>query len=325
VSAVLELVLAKAAEGIPGPSAMPGGSRFEPKYDGWRAVVDTRGGRPVIWSRQGTDLTARLPDVWAAAAHQVPPGFVLDGEVVVWSGGRLAFEALQQRMISSRARMSELVRRQPASFVAFDILEVAGQDVRHLPWSARRQLLEELAKDWTPPLQLGLVTADRTVAEDWFEDMAPAGIEGLVVKGAAQHYEPGARSWVKVKRRQSYDVVAGAVLGARSHPAEVVIGLPIDGRLRIVGRTAGLSAVASRALGALLRAPAGAHPWPEVVPPTALARFSKDRTDVHLTLIEPVVVEVLADSAWSGTAFRHSTRFVRVRPELDPGAVAVPD
>jgi len=227
-------------------------------------------------------------------------------------------------MTTSRARMAELVRSQPASFVAFDILEVAGQDVRHLPWSARRQLLEELAKDWTPPLQLGLVTADRTLAEDWFEDMAPAGIEGLVAKGAAQPYEPGSRSWVKVKRRAPYDVVAGAVLGARSRPAEVVIGLPIDGRLRLVGRTAGLSAVASRTLGSLLRPPAAPHPWPDVVPPTAIARFSKDRSDVHLTLIEPVVVEVLADSARSGTAFRHSTRFVRARAELDPAAVLPP-
>lgn len=144
-------------------------------------------------------------------------------------------------------------------------------------------------------------------------------------QGAAQPYEPGARSWIKVKRRQSYDVVAGAVLGARSHPAEVVIGLPIDGRLRIVGRTAALGAVASRSLGSLLREPAGPHPWSEVVPPTALSRFSKERIDVHLTLIEPVVVEVLADSAWSCTAFRHTTRFVRVRPELDPAAVTVPE
>ena len=77
-----ELVLARAAEKIPGPGAMPGGSRFEPKYDGWRSSIDTRGEHPVIWSRQGTDLTARLPDIWAVAAHQVPPRFVIDGEVV---------------------------------------------------------------------------------------------------------------------------------------------------------------------------------------------------------------------------------------------------
>jgi len=94
VLAVPELVLAKAAAKIPGPTAMPGGSRYEPKYDGWRAGIDTQGEHPIIWSRQGTDLTARLPDVWAAAAHQIPHGFVLDGEVVVWSGGQLAFEEL---------------------------------------------------------------------------------------------------------------------------------------------------------------------------------------------------------------------------------------
>jgi hypothetical protein len=129
---------------------------------------------------------------------------------------------------------------------------------------------------------------------------------------------------VKVKRRLAHDVIAGAVVGARAHPRDVVIGLPVDGRLRIVGRTAALSAITSRTLGKLLREPAGPHPWPTVVPPTAIARFPKERGDVHLTLIEPVVVEVLADSAWSGTAFRHTTRFLRVRPELDPAVVTIP-
>lgn len=95
-------------------------------------------------------------------------------------------------------------------------------------------------------------------------------------------------------------------------------------RLWIVGRSTALSAAASRNLGRYLRPPAGTHPWPEEIPPTFLDRFSKDRKPVRLTLVEPIVVEVSADVAWSGRAFRHPLRVLRVRPELDPNEVQVP-
>lgn len=319
-----DFVLAKAAERLPGPGALPGGSRYEPKWDGFRAAVDTRGQRVVIWSRSGADLTARFPDVAAAAAEQVPPGFLLDGELVAFDGDRLDFSALQRRMVTAHARAGEVARAQPASFVAFDLLAVAGQDTTEVPWMGRRQLLSELAGGWAPPMQLSPATTDPEEARGWAGAMRPAGVEGIVAKGAGQPYAGGQRLWVKVKDRRTVDVIAGAVIGPIERPRQVVAGLVLDGQLRIVGRTGQLTAHANRALGGLLEAAGPGHPWPAEVSSGALDQFSP-RSPARLTLIAPIVVEVLADTAWSGRSFRHALRYVRARSDLEPGEVAPPE
>lgn len=154
--------------------------------------------------------------------------------------------------------------------------------------------------------------------------MPATGVEGVVVKGAAQAYEPK-RIWLKVKSRASVDVVCAAVIGPITQPRAVVVGLPMHGRLRIVGRSAPLSAGAGRNLARHLRPPQGKHPWPEEISERLLDRFNKDSGPIRLTLVEPLVVEVSADLAWSGQAFRHSVRLLRVRAELDPADVRSPD
>lgn len=145
------------------------------------------------------------------------------------------------------------------------------------------------------------------------------------MKGAGQPYEGGVRQWLKVKHRDVIDVVCAAVIGRRDRPFAVVAGLPIHGKLWIVGRTSPLSAAASKALSAHLHVPREDHPWPEEIGPGILDRFTKDKAPVRLTRVEPIVVEVSADVAWSGRSFRHPLRFLRARPELDPAAVQVPD
>ncbi|MCA4135652.1 ATP-dependent DNA ligase [Arthrobacter sp. M4] len=105
---------------------------------------------------------------------------------------------------------------------------------------------------------------------------------------------------------------------------EIIAGLPVAGRLRIVGRSAPLTAAASRALAKWLRPATPGHPWPVTVKGTTLDRFNRDATPVTLTLVEPIVVEVAADTAWSGRSFRHALRFERARPELDPTQVTAP-
>lgn len=97
-------MLAQAVETIPGASALPGGSVYEPKWDGWRLTATVGEDRATLWSRRGTDLTARFPEVAAAVAAHVPAGTVLDGEVVVWVDDRLDFEQLQRRIITSPTR-----------------------------------------------------------------------------------------------------------------------------------------------------------------------------------------------------------------------------
>jgi ATP-dependent DNA ligase len=132
------------------------------------------------------------------------------------------------------------------------------------------------------------------------------------------------RQWIKVKRRQSLDVVCAAVIGPMERPQYVVAGLPVQGQLRIVGRSTPLTAKAARNLAAYLRPPQGPHPWPEVTTETMLNRFSKDKGPVSLTLVAPMVVEISADDAWTGNAFRHAIRYLRPRPELDPESVQLP-
>ncbi|MGX5717957.1 ATP-dependent DNA ligase [Arthrobacter sp. MAHUQ-56] len=227
-------------------------------------------------------------------------------------------------MVTARQALPALAREHPASFVAFDLLAVAGHDIRATALAGRRELLEHLAADWSPPLNLSPVTRDRSEALQWFEDMPAVGVEGLMVKGAGQEYQGGVRQWWKVKRRQTVDVVCAAVIGPITRPQYVVVGLPMEGRLRIVGRSSALTAAAARELAAQLHQPAAAHPWPDIITETMLNRFSKDKGPVSLTLVEPIVVEISADVAWSGNAFRHSVRYVRTRPELAPADVEPP-
>ncbi|MGX5717496.1 ATP-dependent DNA ligase [Arthrobacter sp. MAHUQ-56] len=312
----VSLALAKAVESVPAEAALPGGSRYEPKWDGYRACALVAAGGVSLWSRQGKELSRYFPDLVEALAEQVPPGCVLDGEAVVWSGDKLDFDALQRRLVTSKAGLPALVREQPASFVAFDLLAVAGHDIRDAPLEQRRELLEQLAAGWTPPLNLSPITKDRTQALTWFEELHHAGLEGLVVKGAGQSYQGGVRQWIKVKRRQSVDVVCGAVIGPMVRPQYVVAGLPVEGQLRIVGRSTPLAGKDARELAAYLRPPQGLHPWPEVITEATLNRFSKDKGPVTLTLVEPLMVEISADVAWTGNAFRHSFRYLRPRPEL---------
>ena len=226
-------------------------------------------------------------------------------------------------MTAQRA-LPALARERPASYAAFDLLAVAGHDIRDAPLSQRRELLEQLAADWEPPLNLSPMTRDHTQALEWFDELPAAGVEGLVIKGAQQKYAGGSRQWLKVKHRDVVDVVCGAVVGSRTRPAYIVVGMPVGGRLRIVGRSTPISARAAAELAPHLQRPHGPHPWPAVITGTMLDRFSKDKGEIPLTLVEPIVVEVSADVAWSGIAFRHAVRLVRVRPDLDPGSVELP-
>ena len=197
------------------------------------------------------------------------------------------------------------------------MLAVADQDARGLPLRDRRALLEELASGWSAPLNLSPATRDAGEAAKWLETMTAAGIEGLVAKGAGQPYRGGQRQWVKVKHRDTLDVVCAAVIGPLQRPEALVVGLPVDGELRIVGCSTPLRAAASRAIGRLLQPPEGHHPWPAQVKPGALDRFNSGGRDViDLTLVEPIVVEISADVAMTGHAFRHAVRFVRARPKL---------
>ncbi|KHL05259.1 ATP-dependent DNA ligase [Sinomonas humi] len=308
-----DLALAKAVPGIPDEP----GLQFEPKWDGVRGSIAVENERVRISSRSGTDLTRQFPELERAALEQIPGPAVVDGEVVSWSNGRLDFDAVLHRLAAGPALANRLAAAQPVNFVAFDVLAVLGRDVRALRLSDRRRLLEELATGFAPPLQISPATLDRELALQWWEELAPTGVEGIVSK-RDQPYRTG-RSWFKTKTYTPSDAVVGAVIGPRAEPRQLVLGLyDRTGRLRVAGRTGPLTAAQSAAIATFLHAPAHGHPWPEEVTPRWFGRFARDTGPVRLTLVEPVAVEVSADAARTGIAYRHLVRFVRPRPDTDP-------
>ncbi len=296
------LALARAVPKIPAPDALPGGCVYEQKWDGYRLGIVRTEDSTVLWSRQGKDLTRYFPDLAAAAEDHIPPGFIVDGEAVIWTDDRLNFEALQKRLATSKKNLPAVVSERPASFVAFDLLQAVGTDIRNFPLSDRRELLEELASWWEPPLDLSPTTTDPAKATRWFETMPATGIEGLVIKGAAQEYLGAERQWLKVKHRETFDVVCAAVIGPINRPEMVVAGLHIDDQLRIVGRSSVLKASTSKALAAHLTPGSADHPWPVEVKSGAIDRFNSTNSTTILTLVEPLVVEVSADTAFSGSS-----------------------
>jgi ATP-dependent DNA ligase len=309
--------LAKPVAAIPPANALSGGCLYEPKWDGYRLVIVRTARSTRLWSKQGRDLTDRFPDVAAAALAQLPAGTVVDGEVVIWNGDRLDFGLLQRRMVTAAGRIGPLVSVAPASYVAFDLLASGGTDLRGQRLSRRRAALEDLARRWAPPMQLTPATTDRDEAVGWFDDFRPAGVEGLVAKGVGTKYNPGRRDWLKVKSWETTEVLAGGVIGTLERPSQLVAGRYRDGELVVVGRTSPLTPAQAAELARALRPASDDHPWPDRI---GTGRFGGGRLSVPLTRVEPdVVVEVSADAALQAGVFRHPLRYLRVRPDLEPG------
>ncbi|MFF8696774.1 hypothetical protein ACF08W_31630 [Streptomyces sp. NPDC015144] len=182
----VEPMLAQARDTVPGPGALPGELRLQPKFDGYRALVFTpwpAHGPVLLQSRRGRFLQDRLPELVDAAAA-LPDGLVLDGELVVWAQGRMSFEALQRRAASSGRTAARLAQETPAHFIAFDLLQADGQELLHVPYGERRARLEQLFTDrgLSAPWTLCPETTDVATAQEWLTSWTQvSGIEGLVV------------------------------------------------------------------------------------------------------------------------------------------------
>ncbi|MFF8654666.1 ATP-dependent DNA ligase [Streptomyces huasconensis] len=212
-------------------SALPegGGWAYEPKFDGHRMVVlRGPGGKVTLQARSGRTVTSAFPDL-AEAAARLPEGTVLDGEVVVWSGGRIDFAAVQQRAAATRARAGALARALPASYAAFDLLAEGGEDCRRLPYAQRRARLVGLLAPWGPPLQAVPSTTDRELALTWYETLPETGVEGLVIKRLDSVYRGGTRAWLKLRHSDTRDAVVVGCTGNPARPQALVLALPGDG------------------------------------------------------------------------------------------------
>ncbi len=293
------LVLARDVREIPGP-----GWVYEPKFDGWRAVVFAALG--VVQSRRNNDLAARFPEI--AAAARALGDVVVDGELVALREGRLDFGSLA---VMPRARAATGVE---VYFVAFDVLAVGDDDVRELPLAARRTRLEEVFAGARPPLQLTPSTLDRAVTELWMRaESALVGIEGVVAKKAASRYRAGRTGdWVKVRQKVVVDAVVVGVAGPLTRPEALLLARPdAEGVLLPIGLSLPLPP-AFRDEAAGLVTPTG-EPRRRL-PTTVLGQEGSEYVPVHPTL----VVEAEAEATVMTFTARLRPRIHRFRTDLAP-------
>src|SRR6187455_2504838 len=267
LAAPIEPMLAKLTDELP----LDSGFAFEPKWDGFRALI-FRGdeGGICMQSRDLRPLDRYFPELSAALQRMLPPRCVLDGEIVIATAGGLDFDALQLRLHPAASRVAKLAQQTPSSFVAFDVLAIAGRDVMHEPQQDRRRHLERLLHDVTDPVYLTPCTRDRTVAADWLQRFEGAGLDGVIAKPLDASYEPGRRSMLKIKHARTADCVVAGFRWHKQGPGTMVGSLLLGlydeaGTLHHVGVTSTFTAAVRKQLAQDLTplredAMAG-HPW----------------------------------------------------------------
>ncbi len=183
---------------------------FEPKWDGFRALVFRDGDEIYIQSRDEKPMNRYFPDLLEPLQKTLPARCVLDGEIVIATKNGLDFDLLQLRLHPAASRVKMLAEQNPASFVFFDVLCLGNHDLRKQPFVTRRQELERALGKAKPPIRVTPSTQDRALAADWFRRFEGAGLDGVVAKAHSQTYEPNKRVMLKVKHERECDcVVAG--------------------------------------------------------------------------------------------------------------------
>lgn len=324
-------MLAKRVEELPSGDAWI----FEPKWDGFRALMFWDRSELFIQSRDSKPLNRYFPDVVEALKEQLPERCVLDGEIVIATSGGLDFDALQLRLHPAASRVKMLAQQSPASVVFFDILCLADRDLCGLPFAERRELLEKLLKGIRPPLHVTPTTRDRETASDWFQRFEGAGLDGVMAKFDTGTYEPDKRVMLKVKHERDCDCV---VAGFRWHKkgdgslGSLLLGLFDDaGRLQHVGVCASFTTQKRLELAEFLepyrKDALRNHPWSEwagniggEVPqrvPGGESRWSQGK-DLSWVPVRPeLAVEVAYEHMQNGR-FRHMSQFRRWRPDKSP-------
>ena len=322
-------MLAKLSDGLPEGE----GWLYEPKWDGFRALVFRDDGAPYLQSRDLKPLNRYFPELEGPLAAQLPKGCVLDGEIVIAGAKGLDFDALLLRIHPAASRIQLLAAQTPASYVAFDLLALEGQDLRERPQSERRAALEKALGTPRPPLYLTPASRDRAVAQDWFSRFEGAGLDGVIAKRVEQTYQPDKRAMLKVKHQRSADCVVAGFRWHKNGPGTLVGSLLLglydrEGTLHHVGVTSSFTAARRQQLVeelAPLRAGAAdEHPWRgwaefagEQRMPGATSRWNRGK-DLSW---EPLRIERVCEVAYDhlqGDRFRHATTFLRWRADKEP-------
>jgi ATP-dependent DNA ligase len=325
----IEPMLAKIADELPvGPFL------YEPKWDGFRAIVFRGGGQVFIQSRDLRPLDRYFPELHDALLAGLPDDVVVDGEIVIATPRGLDFEALQMRLHPAASRVAKLAQQTPAAFVAFDLIAAGGRDLRETPQRERRSLLERLMTDPAPRLYVTPMTRDPAQASEWLARFEGAGLDGVVAKPDEGIYAPGKRTMIKIKHVRTAECV---VAGFRWHKdgkdervGSLLLGL-YDGnrRLHHVGVTSSFTMERRRELVRELaplreRALEG-HPWRDWAGngeeltrmPGGQSRWSAGK-DLSW---EPLRIERVCEVKYDhmqGARFRHAAVFLRWRPDKRP-------
>jgi ATP-dependent DNA ligase len=329
-------MLAKAAAGLPRGE----GWLFEPKWDGFRALVFRDGDEWLLQSRDEKSLNRYFPELEAPVRALLPPRCVIDGEIVIAGARGLDFDALLLRIHPAATRVKLLASQSPAAFVAFDLLAIDDEDLREAPLSARRARLEAALAGARPPVHLTPATTDRALAEDWFARFEGAGLDGVVAKRLDSPYRPGERTMQKIKHARTADCVVAGFRWHKNGPGTLIGSLLLGlydaaGTLHHVGVAAAFTTV-RRAELAVELAPLteGArenHPWRSWAEeqdaaaaagqrmPGATSRWNRGK-DLSWVPLRPERVCEVAYDHMQGDRFRHAAQFVRWRPDKPPSA-----
>jgi len=324
----IEPMLARLADELP-----TGNYLYEPKWDGFRAIVFRGKDDLYLQSRDLRPLDRYFPELHAALLDRLPDNCVVDGEIVIATDRGLDFDALQLRLHPAASRVEKLAKATPASFVAFDVLAIGRRNLMTAPQAERRAALEELLSEVKPPVYLTPMTRDRAVALDWLTRFEGAGLDGVVAKPDSGTYLPGKRAMIKVKHSRTADCV---VAGFRWHKSgkdavgSLLLGLYDDhGVLQHVGVTSSFTMAMRKQLvkelAPLRKNAMDHHPWREWAGaaaessrmPGAQSRWSAGK-DLSW---EPLRIERVCEVKYDhmqGNRFRHAAHFLRWRPDKRP-------
>jgi ATP-dependent DNA ligase len=327
-------MLAKRVDQIP----QTGSWIFEPKWDGFRALLFRDGDDVFIQSRDEKPLNRYFPELIEPLKAQLPERCVLDGEVVIAKNGVLDFDALQMRLHPAASRVKMLSEKIPASFVFFDLLAKGDQDLRGQPFEKRRRELETVLLKAKPPIHLTPATSDLETATDWFRRFEGAGFDGVIAKPTSGTYEPNKRVMLKVKHERECDCV---VAGFRWHKkgestgiGSLLLGLFDDsGALQHVGVCSSFTDKVRLELVDFLapyrKNALKNHPWQEWAAhdsaeneggqrrPGAQSRWSSGK-DLSWEPLSPELVVAVAYDHMQGSRFRHIAQFRRWRTDKKP-------
>ena len=327
----IEPMLAKLADDLPTGS----GFLYEPKWDGFRAIIFRGPSDVVIQSRDLRPLDRYFPELHEVFLARLPEGCVVDGEIVIATPRGLDFDALQLRLHPAASRAARLAKETPASFVAFDLIAVEGRDLRNMPQADRRSLLERAFATSEPPIHLTPMTRDRAVASEWLSQFEGAGLDGVIAKPEHGLYEPGKRAMLKIKHARTADCVVAGFRWHKTGRNELIGSLLLGlydhhGTLHHVGVTSSFTMARRKELAGELaplreRALDG-HPWRAWAEagagettrmPGGQSRWSAGK-DLSW---EPLRIERVCEVKYDhmqGDRFRHAATFQRWRPDKPP-------